>query len=64
MPKIKTRKSAAKRFKITGGGRIRRPKAYRSQRMVRKTRKRKRMLRRGGLIHATDAERVRTMIVA
>jgi large subunit ribosomal protein L35 len=61
MPKIKTRKSASKRFKSTGSGQVKRPKAYRSQSMVRKTRKRKRVLRQGGLIHASDLKRVKTM---
>lgn len=64
MPKIKTRKSAAKRFKATGGERLKRQKACRSQSMVRKTGKRKRRLRRGGWIHAADAGRVKVMVSA
>ncbi|MBP1647400.1 MAG: ribosomal protein, partial [Bacteroidetes bacterium] len=45
MPKMKTRSSAKKRFKITGTGKVKRATAYRSHILTSKTTKRKRKLR-------------------
>jgi large subunit ribosomal protein L35 len=45
MPKLKTKKGAQKRFKITGTGKIRAPRAGKSHLQTGKTRKRKRSLR-------------------
>ena len=58
MPKIKTHRGAAKRFKRTGTGKIKRSKAYKSHILTKKTSKRKRNLRRAGLI-ATNGEQKR-----
>lgn len=58
MPKIRTRRSAAKRFKLTGTGKIKRRKMGAGHLMTRKTRKRKRNLRRGALVHKSDEKRV------
>ncbi len=58
MPKIKTRKSAAKRFKITGGGRIARRKAYKGHLLTGKTRKRKRRLRQSALVRRVEEKKV------
>ena len=52
MPKIKTSRAAAKRFKTTGTGKIVRNKAYKSHILTKKTQKRKRNLR-----HATTVDR-------
>ena len=46
MPKMKTNRGAAKRFKATGGGRIRRSKAFSSHILTKKSTKRKRNLRK------------------
>ena len=46
MPKMKTSKSAAKRFKATGTGKLKRSKAYKSHILTKKTTKRKRNLRK------------------
>jgi large subunit ribosomal protein L35 len=54
MPKIKTRRGAAKRFKKTGSGKIRRAKAFRRHILTHKTKKRKRQLRQSGLVAAVD----------
>ena len=62
MPKIKTSRSAAKRFKKTASGKIKRKKAYASHILTKKSPKRKRKLRKAGLISATDMARVRRMI--
>ncbi|MDD5680523.1 MAG: 50S ribosomal protein L35 [Candidatus Omnitrophica bacterium] len=50
MPKLKTRKSVAKRFKITKSGKIKRTQAGRSHILTKKSRKRKRQLRRKALV--------------
>ena len=58
MPKQKTRKSVAKRFKITGTGKIKRSSAGRGHLLSGKTRKRKRQLRKGALVSASDYKRI------
>ncbi|HEX5180138.1 MAG TPA: 50S ribosomal protein L35 [Gemmatimonadaceae bacterium] len=65
MPKMKTHRGAAKRFSKTGSGKIRRYKAYKSHILTKKTSKRKRRLRRAGLIATTgDAKRIKRLIQA
>ncbi|HEV2179197.1 MAG TPA: 50S ribosomal protein L35 [Gemmatimonadaceae bacterium] len=65
MPKMKTHRGAAKRFKKTGSGKIRRYKAYKSHILTKKTSKRKRRLRRAGLIATTgDTKRIKRLIQA
>ncbi len=56
MPKIKTNRAAAKRFKKTGTGKLKRNKAYKSHILTKKSTKRKRNLRQ-----ATDATNVKNM---
>jgi len=60
--KLKTHRGAAKRFKVTGSGKIRRSKAYKSHILTKKSTKRKRGLRKGGLVSDGDLERVRAML--
>lgn len=62
MPKIKTHRGAAKRFKLTGKGQIKRNKAYKSHILEKKTSKRKRGLRKAGLVSKADARRMRQLI--
>ena len=62
MPKIKTRRGAAKRFKVTGSGRILRGKAYRRHILTKMTRKRKRQLGKKALVDPSDVGRVRKQI--
>ncbi|PKK83301.1 MAG: 50S ribosomal protein L35 [candidate division Zixibacteria bacterium HGW-Zixibacteria-1] len=62
MPKIKTNRSAAKRFKKTATGKIKRKKAYHSHILTKKSPKRKRNLRKSGLVSDVDAGRVKKMI--
>ncbi|HEX6814908.1 MAG TPA: 50S ribosomal protein L35 [Gemmatimonadaceae bacterium] len=65
MPKMKTHRGAAKRFKTTGSGKVRRYKAYKSHILTKKTSKRKRRLRRAGLIATTgDTKRIKRLIQA
>ena len=53
--KMKTHKGAKKRFKVTGSGKVRRYNAFKSHILTKKTSKRKRRLRQGGLV-ATNGE--------
>ncbi|MGI6647931.1 MAG: 50S ribosomal protein L35 [Bacillota bacterium] len=62
MPKIKTHRGAAKRFKKTGTGKIKRAKAFKSHILEKKTAKRKRNLRQGTMVSAADAQRVARLI--
>jgi large subunit ribosomal protein L35 len=62
MPKMKTHRGAAKRFKATGTGKIRRSKAFTSHILTSKSTKRKRNLRQSGLIDAADTKAVRRML--
>jgi large subunit ribosomal protein L35 len=62
MPKMKTNRSAAKRFRKTGRGKIRRQRAYHSHILTKKTSKRKRRLRTGTLVSQADKKRVRRLL--
>ncbi len=62
MPKMKTNRGAAKRFKATGTGKIRRSKAFTSHILTKKSTKRKRNLRKSGLISAADTKAVKRML--
>ena len=58
MPKIKTSRAAAKRFKKTGTGKLKRNKAYKSHILTKKSQKRNRNLRKSII---TDATNVKSM---
>lgn len=62
MPKIKSRRGAAKRFKATGSGRIKRGKAFRRHILTKMSSKRKRQLRQGGLVSPADEAAVRRQL--
>jgi len=62
MPKVKSNRGAAKRFKATGSGRIKRNKAYSSHILTKKSTKRKRNLRKSGLIAEADCKAIRRML--
>lgn len=61
MPKMKSHRGAAKRFRRTGTGKLRRRKANRSHILEKKTRKRKRQLRAGTEVSAVDARKLRDL---
>ncbi|TKJ42452.1 50S ribosomal protein L35 [candidate division LCP-89 bacterium B3_LCP] len=63
MPKMKTKRGAAKRFRFSASGKIKRKKAYASHILTKKTSKRKRNLRKASLIDNADLRRVRKMII-
>lgn len=62
MPKIKTRRAAAKRFKVTGNGKLKRHHAFASHILTKKTSKRKRNLRQSALVNKSDVARVKKML--
>ncbi|NOZ69660.1 MAG: 50S ribosomal protein L35 [Deferribacteres bacterium] len=62
MPKLKTHRGAAKRFKKTGTGKIKRYKAYKSHLLTGKSSKRTKRLRKSGLIDKTNLDAVRKML--
>ncbi len=62
MPKMKTNKGAAKRFRKTGTGKIKRNSAFTSHILTSKTTKRKRNLRQSSVLSAGDAKRVQRLL--
>ena len=62
MPKIKTKKSAAKRFKVTGSGKVKRNKAGGRHLLTSKTGKRKKNLRKSGLVDKTQEDSIKKML--
>ncbi|HNZ37090.1 MAG: 50S ribosomal protein L35 [Candidatus Marinimicrobia bacterium] len=62
MPKMKTRRSAAKRFTLTGSGKVKRNKAYHSHILTKKSSKRKRNLRQSEILKSADVKRVKKML--
>ena len=62
--KKKTKKAAAKRFRVTGTGKVRRRRAYKSHILTKKTQKRKRRLRHGTVASRADEVRLKNLITA
>ncbi len=62
MPKMKTNRGAAKRFKKTGSGKIVRSKAFSSHILTKKSTKRKRKLRQGGLVDDANLKGVKRIL--
>ena len=62
MPKIKTKSSAKKRFKVTGSGKIKRQHAFKSHILTKKTKKRKLALTHSTLVHPTDEKSVKQQL--
>lgn len=62
MPKMKTHRGAAKRFKKTASGKIKRSSAYKRHILEKKSPKRKRGLRKGTLVSKSDFKRVLKLI--
>jgi large subunit ribosomal protein L35 len=62
MPKIKTNRGAAKRFKTTGSGKVVRNKAFSSHILTKKSTKRKRNLRKSSLVDSTNLKQVAKLI--
>jgi len=62
MPKMKTKRGAAKRFKLTANGKFKRGKAYSNHILTKKTRKRKRNLRDSDLVDKRDERQIRRLL--
>lgn len=62
MPKMKTKRGAAKRFSVTARKKVRRKKQGLRHILTTKTTKRKRQLRKGGLVSRSDEKKIRMLI--
>ena len=62
MPKLKTHRGAAKRFKVTGTGKVKRSRANKSHILTGKPAKRMRRLRTGTLVAKTDQDNIKRLI--
>lgn len=62
MPKMKTKKSAAKRFRVRAGGSVKRGQAFKRHILTKKTTKNKRHLRGTEAVHATNVDSVKAML--
>lgn len=63
MPKCKTNRGAAKRFKVTGSGRVKRAKAYHRHQLSAKTRKQKRNLGHSALVASVDERAIKRILL-
>ena len=62
MPKMKTSRAAAKRFKVTGSGKLVRNKAYKSHILTKKSTKRKRNLRKAAITDSTNVKSMKKIL--
>ena len=62
MPKMKTSRAAAKRFKVTGTDKLKRNKAYKSHILTKKSTKRKRSLRQAAITDATNVKNMKKIL--
>lgn len=62
MPKMKTKKSVSKRFKLTGTGKLKRGKAFKSHILTKKSTKTKRKLRKTGYVSATQEKTMKQLM--
>ncbi len=62
MPKMKTKSSAKKRFKVTGTGKIKRKHAFKSHILTKKSKKRKLRLTHSGLVHKADVASIKQQL--
>ena len=62
MPKVKTKRAAAKRFKKTGSGELKRMKAFKSHILTKKSTKRKRDLRQSTILDETNVKNMKKVM--
>ncbi|HBY56958.1 MAG TPA: 50S ribosomal protein L35 [Candidatus Atribacteria bacterium] len=62
MPKMKTHRGAAKRFKVNKSGKILRSKAYKSHILTKKTTKRKRNLRKSTIVSDAEVKKIKVLL--
>lgn len=60
--KMKSHRGASKRFKLTGSGKVKRNKAYKSHILTKKSAKRKRGLRKATLLSSADLKRIKSVL--
>lgn len=62
MPKMKSKRGASKRFKVTGSGKVKRYHAFTSHILSKKSSKRKRNLRKPTLVSESEQKRITQLI--
>lgn len=62
MPKMKTRRGAAKRFRKTASGKLKRQKSLKNHILTKKSPKRRRQLRKSALASKADMKRLKVML--
>ena len=62
MPKIKSNRAAMKRFKVTGSGKVKRSRGFKSHLLSSKGKKRKRRLRQSTMVSAAETKNIRKLI--
>lgn len=62
MPKMKTKSSAKKRFKVTGSGKIKRKQAFKNHILTKKTKKRKLALTHSTIVHKSDEDNIKLQL--
>lgn len=62
MPKMKTKRSAAKRFKVTGSGKLKRNKAYKRHILTKKSPKTKRNLRKAAIVDESNVKNMKQIL--
>jgi ribosomal protein L35 len=62
MPKMKTKKSVAKRFKVTGTGKLKRARAFKQHILTKKSTKTKRNLRKAGYVSETQEKTMKILM--
>ncbi len=62
MPKMKTKSSAKKRFKLTASGKIKRKKAFKSHILTKKSKKRKKALTKSTTVHEADKNNIKLQL--
>lgn len=60
--KMKSHRGACKRFKLTGSGKVKRNKAYKSHKLTKKAAKRKRGLRKSTILGSADHKRIKAVL--
>jgi large subunit ribosomal protein L35 len=62
MPKMKTKRAAAKRLKKTGTGKLKRAGAWKQHKLEHKTPKQRRKMRKGQMVAKADEKRLKTLV--
>ena len=62
MPKVKTSRAAAKRFKVTSSGKLKRKHAFKNHILTKKSKKRKKRLVKMAVVHEADAQRMKDLL--